>query len=332
MTLPDRMTAIFAREPGGPDVLEPRDVARPEPAAGEVLVKVAAAGVNRPDLHQRQGNYAPPPGITEALGLEVSGEVVALGDGVDEGLLGSKVCALLAGGGYAEYCVAPVEQVLAWPSNLTAVEAAALPETYFTVWTNVFRIGRLAAGETILVHGGASGIGTTAIQLSKAFGARVLTTAGGPDKVARCREIGADVAIDYKAEDFEARVMEVTDGDGADVILDIMCASYLSRNLGCLAVDGRLVVIAFLGGRKGEVNVERMVRRRQTLTGSTLRPQSPKAKGRIAADLSEKVWPLIEAGTVRPIIQSVHALKDAGAAHAELEAGRHVGKIVLEIG
>ncbi len=332
MTLPDRMTAIFAREPGGPDVLEPRDVARPEPGPGEVLVKVAAAGVNRPDLHQRQGNYAPPPGITEGLGLEVAGEVVALGDGADEALLGRKVCALVAGGGYAEYCVAPVEQVLPWPSNLTAVEAAALPETYFTVWTNVFRIGRLRAGETILVHGGASGIGTTAIQLAKAFGARVLTTAGGPDKVSRCREIGADVAIDYKAEDFEARVMEVTDGNGADVILDIMCAAYLERNLGCLAMDGRLVVIAFLGGRKGEVNVERMVRRRQTLTGSTLRPQSPQAKGRIAADLSEKVWPLIEAGTVRPIIQSVHALRDAGAAHAELEAGRHVGKIVLEVG
>ena len=331
MTLPASMTAVFAREPGGPDVLELRETPVPSPAAGEVLIEVAAAGLNRPDVFQRLGNYAPPPGITEALGLEVSGTIVAVGAGVPEARVGERVCALLAGGGYAEYCVAPVEQVLPAPAKLSDIEAAALPETYFTVWTNLFRIGRLEAGESVLIHGGTSGIGTTAIQLAKAFGARVFTTAGTPEKVARARDLGADIAIDYRTETFEDVVLKETDGRGVDVILDIVCAAYMTRNLSCLAMDGRLVVIAFLGGATAEIDVSRMVRRRQTLTGSTLRPQSPEAKGLIAADMKARVWPLLEAGAVAPIIQSVHDLKDVAAAHAELDAGEHVGKIMLKV-
>lgn len=326
------MRAVVAREPGGPDVLEVQSMAVPEPAAGEVLVRVKAAGINRPDLKQREGNYAPPPGTTDVLGLEISGTVAAVGDSVAPDMIGSEVYALVAGGGYAEYCVVPLEQMLPKPETLSFIEAAAVPETYFTVWTNLFSIGRLRARETVLVHGGASGIGTTAIRLAKAFGARVLTTAGTPEKLAKCREIGADTAIDYRREVFEERVLEETDGRGVDVILDIICADYLTRNLECLADDGRLIVISFLGGGKGEIDVAKMMRRRQSLCGSTLRPQSKAAKGRIAADLKAKVWPLIEDGTVGPVVQSVYPLDAVGKAHAELERGQHFGKIVLEVG
>ena len=325
------MKAVFAREPGGPEVLAVRTVPVPDPSPREVLIRVEAAGVNRPDLHQRQGNYAPPPGITDALGLEVCGEVVAVGDALESAIVGQRCCALLAGGGYAEYCVAPIEQVLPLPRGLSATEGAGIPETFFTVWTNLFRIGRLARGETVLIHGGASGIGTTAIQLSSAFGARVICTAGTPKKLRRCLEIGADAAINYKAEDFPRRVLEETEGRGVDAILDIICASYVKPNLRSLAVEGRWIVIAFLGGGRAEVDIEGMVRRRQSLCGSTLRPQSPAAKGRIAADLRDQVWPLIENGSVRPVIHSVHPLEAAPDAHAELEAGDHVGKIILQL-
>jgi NADPH:quinone reductase len=326
------MRAVFAARPGGPDVLELRRVPRPEPGPAEVLIRVEAAGVNRPDLRQRAGGYPPPPGITEILGLEVAGTVAGTGPGVDPARIGEPICALLAGGGYAEFCVAPVEQVLPRPAGLDAIAAAALPETYFTVWTNLFEIGRLEQGDTVLVHGGASGIGTTAIQLARAFGARPVATAGSPEKCAACLRLGAAAALDYKREDWAARVRELTDGRGADVILDMVCADYAARNLSCLAFDGRLVVIAFLGGGKAEIDIEAMVRKRQFLTGSTLRPQSPARKGRIAAALRERVWPLIERRAVAPVIQSVHPLEHAAAAHAELEAGGHVGKIMLSVG
>ncbi|WP_320176480.1 NAD(P)H-quinone oxidoreductase [Roseovarius pacificus] len=325
------MQAIFATEPGGPEVLEPRRISVPDPAAGEVLIRVAAAGVNRPDLRQRKGGYPPPPGVTEVLGLEVAGEIVSCGDGVTGYAPGDKVCALVAGGGYAEYCVAPVEQVLPWPTGLSALEAAAIPETYFTVWTNLFRIGRLSEGETVLIHGGASGIGTTAIQLACALGATVYATAGTDEKCRACRDLGASEAINYRTERFETEIARLTDGRGVDVILDMICAEYLERNLASLAVGGRLVIIAFLGGGKTEVDIESMIRKRQTLCGSTLRPQTPQEKGVIARDLHRHVWPLLESGTVRPVINSVHPLERACDAHAELEAGGHVGKIVLSV-
>lgn len=328
------MTAIFADPPGGPEALKPRTIPVPTPADGEVLIRVRAAGINRPDIGQRKGAYPPPPGITPVLGLEVSGEIAALGpDAGDSFAVGDEVCALLQGGGYAEYCVAPIEQVLPKPAGLSHVEAAALPETFFTVWTNVFRLGRFQEGETILIHGGASGIGTTAIQLAKAFGAaKIIVTAGTEDKANACLKLGADHAINYRSEDFAERVLELTEGKGVDVILDLICAKYLESNLKSLGVDGRLVVIAFLGGGTAPgINVEGMIRKRQTLTGSTLRPQSPAKKLVIAQDLLNKVWPKIAAGEIKPIIQSVHPLEKACDGHAELEAGEHFGKIVLEV-
>lgn len=325
------MQAIFATTPGGPEVLQPRQIPVPSPAPGEVLIRVAAAGVNRPDLRQRQGGYPPPPGITEVLGLEVAGEIVSCGEGVTQVSHGDKVCALVAGGGYAEYCVAPVEQLLPWPAGFSATEAAAIPETFFTVWTNLFRIGRLAEGDSVLIHGGASGIGTTAIQLARAFGATVYATAGTDAKCQACRDLGATEAINYKTARFEDEIARLTDGRGVDVILDMICADYLDRNLASLAVAGRLVIIAFLGGGQAQVNIEAMIRKRQTLCGSTLRPQTPQEKGLIAADLHLKVWPLLEQGVIRPVINSVHPLDRACDAHAELEAGGHVGKIVLSV-
>ncbi len=325
------MQAVFATQPGGPEVLQARDIPVPRPGPGEVLIRVAAAGVNRPDLRQRQGGYPPPPGVTEVLGLEVAGEVVSCGDDVLSFAEGDKVVALVAGGGYAEYCVAPAPQVLPWPSGLSAVEAAALPETYFTVWTNLFRIGRLAEGETVLIHGGASGIGTTAIQLARALGATVYATAGTDEKCQACRDIGAAEAINYRKAQFEDEIARLTDDRGVDVILDMICADYLDRNLASLAVAGRLVIIAFLGGGKTEIDIEGMIRKRQTLCGSTLRPQTPQEKGLIAADLLAQVWPLLEQGAIKPVINSVHLLARAADAHAELEAGGHVGKIVLSV-
>lgn len=328
------MIAIFAEKPGGPEVLKPRSIPVPEPKEGEVLIRVHAAGINRPDIGQRRGAYPPPPGVSEALGLEISGEVVAVGPGADSQFsVGDEVCSLVAGGGYAEYCVAPIQQVLPKPKGLSHIESAALPETFFTVWTNVFRIGRFKEGETVLIHGGASGIGTTATQLVKAFGAtQIIVTAGTDEKGKACLDLGADHAINYRNEDFADRVLEITDGRGVDVILDLVCAKYLESNLKALAVDGRLVIIAFLGGGQADgINIEGMIRKRQTLSGSTLRPQTPEMKGAIADDLRSMVWPKIEEGSIKPVIQSIHKLENAADGHAELEAGNHFGKIVLEV-
>jgi putative PIG3 family NAD(P)H quinone oxidoreductase len=331
--LPTEMQAVAAPEPGGADRLKLLRRPLPKPAEGELLVRVAAAGVNRPDILQREGNYAPPPGSTDILGLELAGEVVAKGSG-DAGpwRIGDRLCALVAGGGYAEYCAVPAPQALPIPKGLSLVEAAGLPETFFTVWTNVFQRGRLAPGETFLVHGGTSGIGTTAIQLAHAFGARVIATAGGAGKAAACRSLGADRAIDYKAEDFVAAVKDFTGGRGADVILDMVGGDYVQRNLKCLALEGRLVQIAFLKGSKTELDLMHLMLKRQTLTGSTLRPRSVAEKGAIAAELRDRVWPWIEAGRVKPVIHKTFPLAEAADAHRLLEAGTHIGKIVLTVG
>ena len=323
------MTAVEIAQPGGPEVLRP--VTRPTPALGsrDVLIAVAAAGVNRPDLMQRQGRYAPPPGASDIPGLEVAGRVVARGKDVEEWQEGDAVCALVAGGGYAEYCAAPAPQCLPVPKGLDFVEAAALPETVFTVWTNVFERGRLSAGETLLVHGGASGIGTTAIQMARARGVRVFATAGTREKCAACEKLGAERAIDYAREDFAAVVAELTAGRGVDVVLDMVGGDYLPRNLASLATDGRLVQIAFLKGPRAEIDLMTVMHRRLTLTGSTLRPRSIEEKGQIARAVRENVWPLIEKGDVRPVLHATFPLAAAAEAHRALEAGTHVGKIVL---
>ena len=315
--------------PGGPEVL--RLVTGPVPrlAAGEVLIRVAAAGVNRPDILQRTGNYPPPPGASPILGLEVSGTIAALGSGVAEWREGDEVCALVAGGGYAEYCAAPAPQCLPVPAGLSLIDAAGIPETFFTVWSNIFDRGRLAAGDIFLVHGGSSGIGTTAIQLAHAFGARVFATAGGPGKCAVCNELGADRAIDYRQEDFAAVIKEMTQGRGVDVILDMVGGPYVEKNLRSLAVDGRLVQIAFLQGSKVSLDLAHVMVRRQTITGSTLRPRSVVDKAAIARNLRDKVWPLIEAGKVRPIIDRIFPLAEAAAAHRLMESSAHIGKILL---
>ena len=330
--LPKTMTAVEIAQPGGPDVLRP--VTRPTPAPGprDVLIAVAAAGVNRPDLMQRQGRYAPPPGASDIPGLEVAGRVVARGKDVEEWKEGDEVCALVAGGGYAEYCAAPAPQCLPAPKGLDFVQAAALPETVFTVWTNVFDRGRLSAGETLLVHGGASGIGTTAIQMARARGVRVFATAGTREKCAACEKLGAERAIDYAREDFAAVVAEMTAGRGVDVILDMVGGDYLPRNLASLATDGRLVQIAFLKGPRAEIDLMAVMQRRLTLTGSTLRPRSIEEKGRIARAVRENVWPLVEKGDVRPVLHATFPLAAAAEAHRALEAGTHVGKIVLIVG
>jgi putative PIG3 family NAD(P)H quinone oxidoreductase len=294
-----------------------------------VLIRVAAAGVNRPDLMQREGKYAPPPGVTDIPGLEVAGSIVEVGPDVAGLALGDEVCALVQGGGYAEYCTAPSAQCLPIPEGLSLVEAAALPETFFTVWHNVFERGRLAAGESLLVHGGASGIGTTAIQLGRAFGARVFTTAGSATKCAACVTLGAERAIDYHGEDFVAVVRDATGGRGVDVILDMVGGDYTARNLECLAVEGRLVQIAFLQGPKSRLNLLPVLQKRLTITGSTLRPRSVEDKGRIAAAIRKEVWPLLARGVVRPVIHATFPLPEAFRAHAVLEEGAHIGKVVL---
>ncbi len=327
--LPRDMTAIEIAQPGGPEVLKPGRRPVPAPAAGEVLIEVAAAGVNRPDVLQRQGGYAPPPGASDIPGLEVAGKIVAVGNGAGSWKVGDSVCALLAGGGYAEYCAAPAPQCLPVPGKLDLIHAAALPETFFTVWTNVFDRGRLTRGETFLVHGGSSGIGTTAIQLAHAFGARVIATAGSDEKCRACRELGADIAVNYRTEDFAAKVMEATEGKGADVILDMVGGDYIAKNLSCLAMDGRLVQIAFLKGSKAEINLAPIMMKRQTLTGSTLRPRSVAQKGEIAQSLREKVWPLLESGKIAPVIFKTFPLAQAAEAHRLMESSAHVGKIVL---
>ncbi|MBL8670106.1 MAG: NAD(P)H-quinone oxidoreductase [Alphaproteobacteria bacterium] len=329
-SLPATMTAVEIAKPGGPEVLRPAERPVPQPGAGEVLVKVAAAGVNRPDVVQRQGNYAPPPGTTDIPGLEIAGTVVAAGPDVGADWVGRAVTALVAGGGYAPYCTAPVPQCLPYPAGFDALRAAALPETFFTVWSNVFDRGGLKPGERFLVHGGTSGIGTTAIQLAKAFGARVFATAGSAAKAQACRDLGADVAIDYRSEDFVAVVARETK-DGVELILDMVGGSYTQRNLQALAPDGRLVQIAFLQGSKGEINLLPVMLKRLTITGSTLRPRSVAFKGAIARALAEKVWPLLAAGTVKPVIHKTFPLAEAAEAHRLMESSAHVGKIMLAV-
>jgi NADPH:quinone reductase len=329
---PSSMIAIAITSPGGPEVLQPRPHPVPGVSAGDVLIRVAAAGVNRPDLLQRQGKYAPPPGAPDTPGLEVAGTLVAIGASVAGWTLGDHVCALVAGGGYAEYCVAPAVQCLPVPRGFSMVEAAAIPETFFTVWTNVFDRGRLQAGETILIHGGASGIGTTAIMLARAFGATVYATAGTPEKCAACERLGATRAINYRTEDFLEVVRAATAGAGADLVLDMVGGDYVSRNLEALAVEGRLVQIAFLRGGRVEVNLAPLMQKRLTFTGSTLRPRTPQEKGAIARALHQHVWPRFERGELRPVIHATFPLERASEAHAMLEAGEHVGKIVLVAG
>jgi len=331
MTQPSDMHCIEIREPGGPEALEMTTRPVPVPGAGEVQIKIAAAGVNRPDCIQRLGHYAPPPGITDIPGLEVSGEITALGESVSEWAIGDKVAALVAGGGYAEIVTAPVQQCLPVPDGLSMVEAAALPETFFTVWTNVFERGALKKGETLLVHGGSSGIGTTAIQIASRLGARVMATAGSPEKCEACLKLGAERAVNYREEDFVTAAKEFGP-KGVNVILDMVGGEYIDRNLKALAPDGRLVNIAFLQGSKAEVNFMPMMLKRLTLTGSTLRPQSIERKGEIAAALHEHVWPLIKSGEIRPVIHQTFPLSKAADAHELMESSQHIGKIVLNVG
>ncbi len=323
------MSAVEIREPGPPQALRLTQRPIPVPAAGEVLIKVAAAGVNRPDVLQRRGLYAPPPGITDIPGLEVAGEVVDVGPGVREPARGARVCALVAGGGYAQYVAAPALQCLPVPAPLSLEEAAAVPETFFTVWLNVFQRARLQPGETLLVHGGSSGIGTTAILLAKAFGARVLVTAGSAQKCAACRELGAEVAINYHEVDFVEATLRATDGRGADVILDMVGGNYVARNAAAAAVEGRIALIATQGGVKAELDLRTFMTKRLTLTAATLRPQSVENKGRIAAALREQVWPLFATHGLKPVIHARFPLADAALAHKLMESGAHIGKIVL---
>jgi putative PIG3 family NAD(P)H quinone oxidoreductase len=323
------MAVVEISEPGEPEVLRPARRAVPTPGSGEVLIAVAAAGVNRPDVMQRRGKYPPPPGASDLPGLEVAGTIAAVGPDVARWHVGETVCALVAGGGYAEYCLAPAPQCLPIPDGLDLVSAAALPEIFFTVWTNLFERGGLRAGEWTLIHGGSSGIGTTAIQLARAFGAQVIATAGSAEKCAACERLGASRAINYREEDFVAAVREATGGRGVDVLLDMVGAEYLARNLECLAFDGRLVIIGTLGGVKAAFNLVPLLQRRLTMTGSTLRARSVEQKGAIARALETQVWPLIARGRVRPVIDLVLPLAEAAAAHRRMESGAHVGKLVL---
>jgi NADPH2:quinone reductase len=329
MSLPATMTAIEIARPGGPEVLRPCTRPLPEPAYGQVLIRVAFAGVNRPDALQRAGSYAPPPGASDLPGLEVSGHVAALGPGVIGWKVGDAVCALTPGGGYAGYVATPAAHCLPVPDGMGLKEAACLPETFFTVWTNVFRRGGLTAGEVFLVHGGSSGIGTTAIQLAHAFGARVFTTAGSDGKCAACVSLGAERAINYRAEDFVEVLL--AEAGGADLILDMVGGDYLPRNVRALKDDGRLVQIAFLQGPEVQLNFAQVMTRRLTITGSTLRPQSDLAKARIAEALRAHVWPLLASGRIAPVMDSVLPLTEAPAAHARLESSAHIGKIVLSV-
>jgi NADPH:quinone reductase len=331
MTLPQTMQCIGVKTPGGPASMAIEEAPVPVPAAHEVLIRVDAAGVNRPDVQQRKGLYPPPPGASPILGLEVAGSIVAAGAEVTGLLPGDRVCALVNGGGYAEYCVAPAVQCLPWPQNFSALQAAALPETFFTVWANLFGHGRLKAGETALVHGGSSGIGTTAIMLARAFGARVIVTVGSDDKAAACAKLGAEV-INYHTQDFVTEVQRLTEGRGVDVVLDMVAGSYLSRNLHCLARDGRLVVIAVQGGAQDpDFNILPVMLKRLTITGSTLRPRTTAEKGAIAAGLRAQVWPKLNDGQCAPIIHASFPLLEAPAAHALMESGAHIGKIVLAL-
>lgn len=329
--LPDRMRCVTITAPGGPEVLRPADRPLPAPGPGDLLVAVATAGVNRPDTLQRQGRYDPPPGASDLPGLEIAGTIVAVGPEVEGWTVGDRVCALVAGGGYAEYCVVPAVQALPIPTGLTLAEAAALPETFFTVWTNVFERGGLKPGESLLIHGGSSGIGTTAIQLAKAFGATVYVTAGNADKCAACVALGADRAINYKTEDFVTVIREATGGRGVDVVLDMVGGDYIARDIDILAMDGRHVSIAFLNGPKVTLNMAPVMMKRLTLTGSTLRARPVAEKGRIASALRASVWPLLDQGVIKPLIHATFPLEQAEDAHRLMESSAHIGKIVLTV-
>ena len=329
--LPAQMTVIGISKPGGPEVLVPETRSVPVPGPGEILVKVAAAGVNRPDVAQRSGAYPPPPGASDLPGLEIAGEVVALGEGVSKHKLGDEVMSLVAGGGYAQYCIAQDAQAMAIPPALSMREAGALPETLMTVWHNVFERGGLKAGETLLIQGGSSGIGTMAIQLAKAFGAKVIVTVGSQDKADACLKLGADRAINYKTEDFVAETKAATDGQGANVILDMVGGDYIERNYDAAAMDGRIVQIAFLGGAKATVNFTRLMVKRLTHTGSTLRPRSNADKAAMVAAIEQRVMPLLREGRIKPLMDSSFPLEKASEAHARMETSQHIGKIVLEI-
>ncbi|OFS98344.1 zinc-binding dehydrogenase [Serratia sp. HMSC15F11] len=326
---PGTMKAIEISQPGAPEVLVVTERPMPVPQAGELLVKIAAAGVNRPDVLQRQGNYAPPPGASDIPGLEIAGEVVAIGEGVTHFALGDRVCALIAGGGYAEYCTVHESNALPVPAGLSLTEAAALPETFFTVWVNVFQRGHLKAGETVLIHGGTSGIGTVATMLAKAFCAQVITTVGSEEKRQASLALGADVAINYRSEDFVARTKDATDGKGADVIVDLIAGDYVAKNYQAAAMEGRIVQIGTQNGVVKELNLMPLLLKRLTHPGSTLRSRSVADKAQIAADLHEKVWPLLERGVLKPQIFKTFPLEQAAAAHALMESSEHIGKIML---
>lgn len=331
MALPEMMQAVGFDAPGGPELLQLRDTQVPKPGPGEILVKVAYAGVNRPDVIQRQGHYPPPPGASPIPGLEISGEAVLLGEGVVPGLLGQRLCALVAGGGYAEYCLAKAEHCLPVPEGLPLAEAAALPETLFTVWHNVFERGWACEGETLLVHGGTSGIGTMAIRLGKLFGLKVIVTCGTDAKCAAAQALGADHAINYRTHDFVEEVRAITSGVGVQLVLDMVSGEYVARNLRCLADDGRHVTIAVQGGAKAEISMAQIMMRRLTLTGSTLRPRSDRFKALLAQEIAREAWPLVESGELRPVMDRIFPLSEVAAAHARMEAGDHFGKIVLKL-
>jgi NADPH2:quinone reductase len=331
MTIPQAMRAVEIAKPGGPEVLRPAQRPVPAPRPHELLIRVAAAGVNRPDVLQRSGNYPVPPDASDLPGLEVAGEVVATGSGTSLWKKGDKVCALVHGGGYAEYCVAPEVQALPVPKGLSLTEAASLPETFFTVWGNVYDRGRLAPGESLLVQGGTSGIGVTAIQMAAATGNRVYATAGSDEKCAACVRLGAEKAINYRTQDFAAEIKAATGGKGVDVILDMVGGDYVPKELKCLADEGRLVFIAFLRGPKTELDINEVMRRRLTITGSTLRPRPVEYKGYLARNLREKIWPLIEAGRIRPQVFKTFPLEQAADAHRLMESSQHIGKLVLTL-
>jgi NADPH2:quinone reductase len=325
------MTVIAIRAPGGPEMLVPEERPVPAPGAGEILVKVAAAGVNRPDVRQRQGSYPPPKGATDIPGLEIAGEVAALGSGVNRWKVGDKVCALVVGGGYAQYCLAYEPHALPVPPQLSMVEAAAIPETFFTCWQNMFMRADVKAGDWVLVHGGTSGIGTTAIMLAKAFGAKIVTTAGSPDKCVAAKKLGADVAVNYKTEDFVSITKEATGGKGANLIVDIVGGDYVDRNYDAAAEQGVIAQVSFTGGPKATANFARLMQKRLTHTGSTLRPRTIAEKAAIASGLEQRVWPLVAAGKIKPVIDSTYPMAKASEAHARMETSQHIGKIVLTV-
>ena len=332
MTLPSEMQTIEITEPGGPGVLKPAMRPVPQPATNEVLIQVSAAGVNRPDVAQRKGVYPPPPGASDIPGLEIAGEIVAMGLGVDGFKIGDPVCALVTGGGYAEYVTAPAPQVLPVPEGLDMLQAAGLPENFFTVWSNIFDRGQFMPGESLLIHGGSSGIGTTAIQLCRTLGASAIyTTVGSSDKAAFCEKLGATRAINYREQSFDEEIRSLTEKVGVDVILDMVGGDYLPRNIACLKPEGRIVQIALMGGAKSEINLGRVMVNGLTITGSTLRARSVDFKGRIAKSLAVKVWPLLESGDVAPVIHNTFSLADAAAAHELMETSSHIGKIILDL-